>query len=68
VARNDGPTVQVTNVELVSGRRSPWMTFSPPDKTAVTPNTFLLITPDGNHFAYEAHKIVSTLFIANRVQ
>lgn len=68
VARNDGPNVQVTNLELSSGRRTLWMTFSPPDKTALTPNTFLLITPDGAHFSYEAHKIFSTLFIANRVQ
>lgn len=68
VTRDDGPNVQVTNLELASGRRTPWMTFSPPDKTALTPNTFLLITPDGAHFAYEAHKIFSTLFIANRVQ
>ena len=68
VVRNDGPNVQVTDLELASGRRTPWMTFSPPDKTALTPNTFLLITSDGAHFAYEAHKIFSTLFIANRVQ
>lgn len=68
LARNDGPNVQVTNLELSSGRRTPWVTFSPPDKTALTPNTFLLITPDGAHFSYEAHKIFSTLFIADRVQ
>jgi len=68
LARDDGPNVQVTNLELTSGRRTPWVTFSPPDKTALTPNTFLLITPDGAHFSYEAHKIFSTLFIANRVQ
>jgi len=68
LARNDGPNVQVTNLELASGRRTLWMTFSPPDKTALTPNTFLLITSDGAHFSYEAHKIFSTLFIANRVQ
>jgi eukaryotic-like serine/threonine-protein kinase len=68
LARNDGANVQVTNLELGSGRRTAWMTFSPPDKTAMTPSTFLLITTDGTHFAYEAHKIFSTLFIANRVQ
>jgi len=68
VARNDGPNVEVTNLELSSGRRTHWTTFSPPDKTAMTPNTFLLITTDGARFAYEAHKIFSTLFIANRVQ
>jgi len=67
VVRGDGPNVQVANLELASGRRTPWMTFSPPDKTAATPNTLLLITSDGAHFAYEAHKIYSTLYLANRV-
>ena len=68
VVRNDGPNVEVTNLGLASGRRTPWMTFSPPDKSALTPNTAMLITTDGTRFAYEAHKIFSTLFIANRVQ
>jgi serine/threonine protein kinase/Tol biopolymer transport system component len=65
LSRQDGANVQVFNLDLASGRRTPWTTFSPQDKTAMTSNSLLLITPDGAHFAYEEHKIYSTLFVAD---
>ena len=68
LSRQDGANVQVTNLELASGRRSTWTTFSPTDKSGLTANSGLGITPDGAHFAYEAHRIYSTLFVANRVR
>lgn len=65
LTHQDGANVQIFNLELSSGRRQLWATFSPQDKTGMTSNTLLLITPDGSHFAYEAHKMYSTLFVAN---
>ena len=64
LAHPDGINVQVYNLNLTTGERKLWTIFSPPDKTATTGHTLLFITPDGGHFAYESHRIYSTLFIA----
>ena len=41
-----------------------WTHFSQPHQTATAGHTLLFMTPDGGHFAYESHRIYSTLFIA----
>ncbi len=64
LAHPDGINVQVYNLNLTTGERKLWTMFSPPDKTARAGHTLLFITPDGAHFAYESHRIYSTLFIA----
>jgi serine/threonine protein kinase/Tol biopolymer transport system component len=64
VAHPEGISVQVYNLNLSTGERKLWTNFSPPDKTATAGHTLLFITPDGTHFAYESHRIYSTLFVA----
>ena len=64
LAHPDGINVQVYNLNLTTGERKLWTFFSPADKTARAGHTLLLITPDGSHFAYESHRVYSTLFIA----
>jgi serine/threonine protein kinase len=64
LAHPDGINVQVYNLNLATGERKLWTVFSPADKTARAGHALLLITPDGAHFAYESHRIYSTLFIA----
>ncbi len=64
LAHPDGINVQVYNLNLTTGERKPWTLFSPADKTARAGHTLLLITSDGSHFAYESHRVYSTLFIA----
>jgi len=64
LAHPDGINVQVYNLNVTTGERKLWTTFSPPDKTATVGHTLLFMTPDGAHFAYESHRIYSTLFIA----
>ena len=64
LAHPDGINVQIYNLNLTTGERKLWTNFSPPDKTATAGHTLLFMTPDGGHFAYESHRIYSTLFIA----
>jgi hypothetical protein len=64
LAHPDGISVQVYNLNVSTGERKLWTNFSPPDKTATAGHTLLFITPDGSHFAYESHRIYSTLFVA----
>jgi len=65
LSHQDGANVQIYNLNLDSGHRQLWTTFSPQDKTAMAGFSQVLITPDGAHFAYEVHKLDSTLFVVN---
>jgi serine/threonine protein kinase len=64
VTHPDGIGVQIYNLNLTTGERKLWTTLSPPDKTARAGHMLLFMTPDGAHFAYESHRIYSTLFVA----
>jgi len=64
LAHADGINVQIYNLNLTTGKRQLWTTFSPQDKTARVGHSAVFITPDGLHFAYQSQKIHSTLFLA----
>ena len=64
LAHPDGINVQVYSLNLTTGKRQLWTTFSPPDKIARVGHSAVFITPDGSHFAYQSQKIHSTLFVA----
>ncbi len=64
LAHPDGINVQIYNLNLTTGTRQLWTTFSPQDKTARVGHSSVFITPDGAYFAYQSQKIHSTLFIA----
>ncbi len=64
VTHPDGIGVQIYNLNLTTGERKLWSKVSPPDKTARAGHLLLFITPDGAHYAYESHRIYSTLFLA----
>ena len=68
MAHPEGINIQVYNLNLATRERKLWTIFSPPDKTAAVGHTVVFITPDGTHFAYESHRIYSTLFIAKGLQ
>jgi serine/threonine protein kinase/Tol biopolymer transport system component len=60
----DGINVQIYNLNLTTGKRQLWTVFSPQDKTALAGHSIVYITPDGAHFAYQAQRVYSTVFIA----
>ena len=64
LAHPDGINTQIYNLNLTTGKRQLWTTFSPPDKIARVGHSAVFITPDGSHFAYQSQKIHSTLFVA----
>jgi hypothetical protein len=65
VSRFLGADVEVDNLNLTTGERKLWTRFSPSDKTAIAGNTLVLITPDGEHYAYQVQRIYSILFLAD---
>jgi hypothetical protein len=64
LAHPDGINVQIYNLNLTTGKRQLWTIFSPQDKTALAGHSNVYITPDGAHFAYQAQRVYSTVFIA----
>lgn len=68
VSHPDGADLQIYTVNLGSGQRKLWTTFSPQDKTAIAGNRVVFITPDGAHFAYQVFHVYSTLFVASGLQ
>jgi len=64
LAHPDGIDVQIYHLNLTTGKRQLWTIFSPQDKTALAGHSIVYITPDGAHFAYQAQRVYSTVFIA----
>lgn len=64
LAHPDGINVQIYNLNLTTGKRQLWTTFSPQDKTALAGHSLVYITPDGAHFGYQAQRVYSTVFLA----
>lgn len=68
LSHQNGADLQIDTLNLGSEQRRLWTTFSPQDKTALTGNRVVLITPDGAHFAYQVFHVYSTLFVASGLQ
>jgi hypothetical protein len=65
VARSIGSDTEIYDLDLANGQRKLWTKFSPPDRTALIGNSWLLMTPDGSKYGYMVQRIYSTLFLAH---
>jgi Tol biopolymer transport system component/tRNA A-37 threonylcarbamoyl transferase component Bud32 len=62
--RNEGPTVvNINRLDLASGREVPWKQLKPADPVGVEIGEVVL-TPDGNAYAYSFQRDISTLYLA----
>jgi serine/threonine protein kinase/Tol biopolymer transport system component len=59
---------KVEKLDLATGRRQPWKQLVPPDISGVTDISAILITPDGNNYAYEYGRTLSDLYLVNDVK
>lgn len=62
--RLEGPSaVQVEKLDVTNGRREPWRELRTPDPVGVQIRQ-VVMTPDGNSYAYSFQRDVSTLYLA----
>jgi len=59
-----GADIEVYNLNLATGARTLWLSFSPAEKAGIRSKD-VLFTPDGSRFAYVVRKINSSLFVAD---
>ena len=57
-----GPTV-VERVDVATGERSPWTEVRVEDKAGAGPMLPIVITPDGQSYAYSVHRVLSELYL-----
>jgi serine/threonine protein kinase/dipeptidyl aminopeptidase/acylaminoacyl peptidase len=55
---------RVTRIQLATGVREPWKEFMPADPAGIYRIAPVLITPDGNAYAYNAMRVLSELYVA----
>ena len=60
--------LQFYRLEIATGYRQPWREVVPTDLTGVRGRVFPAITPDGQTVAYESHRVLSDLFVVDRVK
>ncbi len=53
---------RVFRIDLVTGRREPWMTIMPQDPAGLW-QADLILTPDGKSYAYNCKRLLSDLYI-----
>jgi hypothetical protein len=53
---------------MARGYRQLWKEVVPADLTGVRGRVFPAITPDGQTVAYESHRVLSDLFVVERVK
>ncbi|HWW61037.1 MAG TPA: WD40 repeat domain-containing protein, partial [Thermoanaerobaculia bacterium] len=64
VYRPNALPANVQRVELATGARTLWREFSPADPAGVYKISPVLVTPDGNAYAYDALRTLSDLYVA----
>jgi len=59
---HEGVSMSVSKIDVATGRRSPWRSFSPPDSMNVRVEAAVL-TPDGRSFAYSYFRTSAALYL-----
>ncbi len=54
---------RIERLELATGRRTPWKTLLPEDPAGVTMMNYVLLTPDGQGYAYGYGQFLLDLFV-----
>jgi len=57
--------VQVTRIDLASGRREPWMQIMPADPAGVQSIPDVKFSADGKSYAYSALRVMSDLYVVD---
>ncbi|HEV7764757.1 MAG TPA: hypothetical protein VGQ76_07145, partial [Thermoanaerobaculia bacterium] len=55
---------RVNRITLATGAREPWKEFMPPDPAGVYKIAPVLVTPQGDAYAYNAMRVLSELYVA----
>ncbi len=55
--------VRVIRVDLESGQRTLWKEITPPDPSGIAGSINVLITPDGQSYAYTYRRVLSDLYL-----
>jgi eukaryotic-like serine/threonine-protein kinase len=63
VVRQGSVPARLDRLEIASGRRTPWKTLRPPDMTGAGHIWTILITPDGEGYAYTHGLFLQDLFL-----
>jgi hypothetical protein len=63
VSRYGGGTLEVIRLEIATGYRETFKTIQVPDAAGITWPPEILVSPDGNHFIYQATHTLSTLYM-----
>jgi eukaryotic-like serine/threonine-protein kinase len=65
LVRNRTVPVQVTRVDLATGRREPWKEISPSDPAGVQSIPSLRFSADGKSYAYSTFRVLSDLYVVD---
>jgi hypothetical protein len=65
VRQFDGAVQRIFRVEIASGARTPWKVLTPIDRSGVTADAGLAISPDARAYAYSYRQRLSTLYIVD---
>jgi hypothetical protein len=55
----------IFRVDVATGRRSLWKKLSPPDPAGVQALFPIVLTPDGNSYAYGCFRVLSDLYLVD---
>lgn len=58
-----GVPARVSRVEVATGARTPWRELLPSDPTGIVRISPVLVTPDGQSYAYSYGRFLSTLYV-----
>jgi eukaryotic-like serine/threonine-protein kinase len=68
VNRNAENPLEVYRVELDNGKRTLWKVITPSDPAGIAGRGFVLMTPDGNSYAYTYRRVLSDLYLVPNLQ
>jgi hypothetical protein len=57
--------VRISRLDLSTGRREPWKELKPPDPVGVWGVMSILLTPDGQSYAYNYARMLSDLYLVD---
>jgi eukaryotic-like serine/threonine-protein kinase len=63
VAKPNQIPTKIYRLNVESGRREPWMSLSPADRTGLDSTSSLRLTPDGKSYAYSYERFISELYL-----
>ena len=63
--RDAGAPARMFRLEVASGRREPWIELRPPEPSGIYTYTALVLTANGNSYAYTYGRTLSRLYLVD---